>query len=206
MIVLTADQRNSRATADAAGPTLARIEARWSARLHLPAERTAGDEIQMLVDSAATALEITLDLTRSGRWSVGIGVGTVRLPLGSHVRESAGAAFIAARDAVDRAKKSLTHCAVSAEPGHPLASDAESLIDLLLLLRARRTPEGWELQELLSSGLTQAEAAASLGITPQSASQRARVAGLRVEEAATVALANLLERLDAEVTAPGEAH
>ncbi|MGH1547947.1 hypothetical protein ACRAWB_01710 [Leifsonia poae] len=49
----------------------------------------------------------------------------------------------------------------------------------------------------MRSGLSQKEAGARLGITPQSASDRARAAGLRVELAALPALTRLLERADA---------
>ena len=199
MIVITADQVNSRASADEAQPAIAYINERWRADLVLVAERTAGDEIQLVTDSSTTALAIALELTRFGRWSVGIGAGAVRHPLGIHARESTGAAFIAARAAVDRAKKSPTHCAVASDPGHPLAADATALVDLLLILRGRRSPEGWELHDLLGSGLSQQEAAVALGITPQSVSQRAQVAHLRAEAAATVAIANVLDNLHSEV-------
>lgn len=200
MIVITADQVNSRSTADEAEPTISLVNERWGGELILPAERTAGDEIQLLTDTGACALAIALELTRSGQWSVGLGVGTVRMPLGDHARESTGDAFIAARRAVDRAKKSATRCAVVAEPAHPLAADASALVDLLLILRSRRTAEGWELQELLDTGLSQRAAAGKLGITPQSVSQRAQTANLRSETAATVALANVLDNLNREVS------
>ena len=72
----------------------------------------------------------------------------------------------------------------------------EALIDLLLLTRSRRSPEGWELFDLIARGMTQADAAGALGITPQAASQRARAAGIRPEIAATPALAAALSRLD----------
>lgn len=198
MFVITADQRNSRASDDAVEPMIADLLERQD--FILPPERTAGDEIQMLVDAGATALRLTLLLARSNGWSVGIGVGGVRSPLPEHVRESSGPAFVAARDAVDRAKKNPTRCAVSSDPPHGLAADAEALLDLLLLLRARRTEEGWQLHDLLQRGLSQADAAGELGITPQSVSQRARAAGLRADAAATVALANVLDSLDSEVT------
>ena len=199
MIVITADQRNSRSTPDAVASAIADLNRTWGSALVLSAERTAGDEIQLLADSGATALGVALQLTRTGSWSVGMGAGSVRRPLGDHVRESAGPAFIAAHDAVDRAKRSVTHCAVTADPEHPRAEGIEALLDLLLIQRGRRSAEGWQLHDLLQSGLSQADAAERLGITPQSVSQRARVASLRVENAATVALASLLDDLDAEV-------
>ncbi|WP_231595745.1 SatD family protein [Salinibacterium sp. SWN1162] len=194
MFVITADQRNSRSSADAVAEALQRINAERTEDLALPAERTAGDEAQMLLTSAHAALDITLELTRTEQWSVGIGIGTVPLPYGPNVRATSGAAFLAARVAIDRAKKSPAKCAVESDPENELARDIEPLLELLILLRTRRTANGWELYDLLSTGITQADAAERLGISPQSASQRALVAGLRTEEEAVRALANLLDR------------
>jgi hypothetical protein len=148
----------------------------------------------MLVDSARATLEIALELTRTGQWSVGIGIGTVNSPYVASVRAANGPAFIAARTAIDRAKKSPAKCAIESEPTSELARDIDPLLELLLLMRNRRTDNGWQLFELLNTGITQADAAEKLGIPPQSAIQRALVAGLRTEEDAVVALANLLER------------
>jgi len=201
MIVVTADQIDSRSTDDAAGGAIAELNRIHGEALVLPADRTAGDEIQLLPRSGTVALEIVLALTRTRRWSVGIGVGTIRRPLGRSVRESTGDAFIAARDAVERAKRRTTRVAVTAEPARTAASDLESLLDLLLALRARRSEAGWELHDLLREGLTQAEAATRLGITPQSASKRARAADLRIERAASAPLARLIDALDGEAVA-----
>lgn len=194
MFVITADQRNSRSSADAVAQALQRINTERADDLALPAERTAGDEAQMLLTSAQAALDITLELTRTEQWSVGIGIGAVHLPFGTSVRATSGPAFLAARDAIDRAKKSPAKCAVESDPDSELAHDIEPLLELLILLRNRRTDNGWELYDLLSTGITQADAAERLGISPQSASQRALVAGLRTEEEAVRALANLLDR------------
>jgi hypothetical protein len=196
MFVVTADQVSSRTTADRVGETLRRVNRTFGERLSLPADRTAGDELQLLVASGADALEACLSLDREGGWSIGLGVGSVNLPLPAGVRESAGGAFIAARAAVDRAKRRQTRFAVEHEHSPQAAADAEALVDLLLILRARRSGEGWELYDLLDGGGTQAEAAARLGITPQAASKRAQAAGLRAERAAVAPLARLLDRLD----------
>ena len=195
MIVITADQRNSRGTPDASAHALADLTDRWGNLLALPIERSAGDEIQLATASAEAALGIILQLTRTNRWSVGVGTGEVAL--GANTRESTGPAFIAARRAVDRAKKRPTHFAVESEPDARLTQHVESLVDLLLLLRQRRTAPGWQLHDVLADGATQLDAARTLGITPQSVSERALTAGLRVEESATVALASLLATLDA---------
>src|SRR5690606_2877260 len=109
-------------------------------------------------------------------WSVGVGVGSVRQPLPADTREATGEAFYAARDAVTRAKKQPTRFALTSSVTDDDTSrairgaDVEALITLLLSLRERRTDGGWELFDLLSTGLTQSESAEKLGITPGAAS------------------------------------
>ncbi|MET4582224.1 hypothetical protein ABIE21_001734 [Conyzicola nivalis] len=196
MIVITADQVDSRSTADLATDTLAMLNTDFARGLLLSADRTAGDEIQLLVRDGRTAVDVVLALTRAGRWSVGLGVGSVREPLGSSIRESTGDAFVAARSAVDRAKKKATRFAAAAEPRRTEAHDLEALVDLLLILRARRSEQGWEIHDLVTRGLTQADAASAIGITPQSASKRARAAELRAEDAAIEPLSRLVDTLD----------
>jgi len=197
MFVITADQVDSRRRADIVAPTLDAIHERYGERLALPPDRNAGDELQTLTADPATALDLVLDLTRDGAWSVGLGLGDVRLPLPDNTREATGDAFIAARAAVTRAKRAPARFAVEAVAAEEPAADAEALLTLLLTLREGRTAAGWELYDLVSSGLTQAEAGARLGITPQSASDRARAGALRAELAAIPALTRLLARADA---------
>ena len=195
MFIITADQIDSRRLADIAGTTLDVLNRKYEPRLALPVDRNAGDEIQALVPDADTALSIIADLTRDEQWSVGCGVGRARTPLPPHTREASGPGFVAARAAVERAKNSPLRFAVVSEATGEAAS-AEALIELLLLIRSRRTAEGWELFDLVASGMTQVAAAKSLGISPQAASQRARAAGIRSELAAVPALAAVLARVD----------
>lgn len=194
MFIITADQVDSRHLDDLAGPTIDVLNQRYGNRLALPVDRNAGDEIQALVSDARTALAIIADLTRTGEWSVGCGIGRVRTPLPGNTREASGPGFVAARGAVERAKKTQLRFALVGESQD--AAAAEALIELLLLVRSRRTPEGWELFDLVASGSTQAAAAKALGISPQAASQRARAAGIRTELAAIPALADALSRVD----------
>ncbi|MGO4536285.1 DNA-binding protein [Leifsonia sp. 2MCAF36] len=197
MYVVTADQVDSRRRADIVAPTLASFAERFGPRLALPPDRNAGDELQVLTADAATSLDVVLSLTRDGTWSVGLGLGDVRRPLPESTREATGDAFVAARAAVDRAKRIPTRLAVEAVTAPEPAADVEAMLALLLTLRQGRTPAGWQLYDLLTAGLTQAKAGARLGITPQSASDRARAAALRVEFAALPALTRLLARADA---------
>jgi hypothetical protein len=197
LFVITADQVDSTRRNDIVGATVSQLNARYSTRLALPVDRNAGDEIQALFAEPEPALALLLELTRTGDWSVGCGIGSVRTPLPPNTREASGPAFVAARDAVERAKKSLHRFALSVADGQSLSSnDVAPLLELLLLLRSRRTDEGWELFDLVSSGLSQAEAATRLRISPQAASQRARTAGIRAELAAVTPLARLLREAD----------
>lgn len=194
MFAITADQIGSRRAADLADAQLAAIDALAAGRLVLPADRTAGDEIQAATEDARTALAIVLHLTRDGNWSVGLGIGDVRTPLPDTTRAMTGSAFILARDAVTAAKKRPTRFALEIDDGRlPDSGILEPLIDLLLHLRARRTPEGWEVADRLVGGATQAQLAAELGITPQAVSLRVQNAQLHTETAAIAALVELLE-------------
>ena len=200
MYVLIADQVGSRGDIDRVAGALDELTERFGTRYALKPERTAGDELQALTDDAACALESALYLLRSPHWRVGIGVGAVRLPLPPSVREASGPAFSSARAAVERATtRSTRFAAVGAEQLADSVHDWATLVDLLLAQRARWSAPGWELHDLLEQGLTQAEAASQLGITPQAASKRARAAGLRIDADARRALARLVTPVGATV-------
>ncbi len=192
MFVITSDQRDSRRSADLVPAAVASVRTHGRHGLALAPERTAGDEVQVAVADADAVLAIVLDLTRSGQWSVGVGVGEVESPLPDSVRAARGEAFVNARDAVDRAKKAATRVAITAPDG---GADAEALVRLLVELRDRRTAEGWEVYDLLAEGITQREAAARLSISEGAVSLRVKAAGLRTEEAAVPALARVLAQL-----------
>ena len=195
MFAITADQVDSRRRPDIAAETMRSLEILLGDGLVLPVDRTAGDEIQLLVAASETALTAILALTRHGQWSVGCGIGSVNLPLPANAREAGGDAFVAAREAVNEAKKRDTRFALRSMAVMD-AADAEAFVDLLLQLRARRSAEGWEMHDLLLAGNSQAEAAKQLGITPQAASKRARTAALRVEFAARSPLERRLAAVD----------
>lgn len=196
MFVITADQIDSRNDHDRAREMIARLVAQNPHAFSLPPDQTAGDEIQLLVSAAGPALDAILALHRSGHWSVGLGVGSVRTPLPASTRQATGDAFIAARDAVLRAKKTEAHFAL--EPGQTdaAAPGIEALLTMLLLLRQRRTPQGWQASDLFESGLPQTDIAEQLGITTGAVSQRLKAAQYRIEQAARPGLVRLLEQLD----------
>ena len=201
MFVITADQVASRREADRAGALVDELAERYADDLVLPADQTAGDEIQLVTRSAPTALAIVLDATRTGRWSVGVGVGDIRMPLPDAARKATGSAFIAAREAVTAAKRADGRFALRAagpDAPRPPPPTSRRSIRLLVLLRERRTDHGWEVVELMRAGHQQKEAAALLDVSPAAVSARLKAAMWRAEADARPALERLLAELEAE--------
>ncbi|PTR27614.1 hypothetical protein C8K36_104237 [Rhodococcus sp. OK519] len=192
MFVLTVDQRGSRRDIDRVGPLLEDLARHPLLR---PFERTAGDEVQAVAADADTVVDLVLELVRREHWSIGVGVGTVEEPLPAQTRAGRGPAFEAARDAVERAKK--TPAGVAVEGADPqAAADADAALTLLALLVSRRTPQGHAAVALARGGLTQAESATELGISKQAVSQRLIAAGWHAEVAGRQLAARLLGRAD----------
>src|SRR5690606_9646631 len=153
MLVLTIDQRDSRHDLDRVEELLRRLKSRPEVgRLVRPFERTAGDEVQGLLDRPDDAVAVILDLVRAGTWYVGVGLGAVRQPVPPSVRAASGPAFVHAREAVQRAKASGSRLAVVG-PDPVSASDAEALLALLAAVIQRRSPQGWEVADLMERGL-----------------------------------------------------
>lgn len=196
MFALTVDQVDSRHRADRVAGIVADA-AGWRERgAVLGPDRTAGDEFQLLFRRARPALDAALLLTREGGWSVGIGVGAVDEPLPATTREATGPALAAAREAVEAAKRAPERLVVIGADAERSAG-ATAVLGLLVDLRARRSPEGWAVADLLAEGLPQHRIAERLGVTPQAISLRARAAGTRLELAALPAAARELAALEA---------
>src|SRR6516165_7303917 len=98
MWVITADQRGSRVIGARVAELLAGLPE--VAGIVRPAERTVGDEVQVVLDDARGAVDLALHVLRGGGWSVGIGAGAVDEPLPASSRAASGEAFILAREAV----------------------------------------------------------------------------------------------------------
>ncbi|MCC9146252.1 MULTISPECIES: MarR family transcriptional regulator [unclassified Arthrobacter] len=200
MFVLTIDQRNSQGSGDQV-PQL--LDALAGLPMLLAFERSVGDEIQGVCTSAETVTDAVLQVLRDGNWYVGIGVGAVHEPLPGSPREAGGPAFVAARQAVERAKKSGDRPPVAVE-GSPGAPEAEAVLILLGRLIAERTAAEWRILQHVEPGKWGAQTAAArkLGISSQAVSKAARRAGWQEEWAARPAAAVLLERADALANSP----
>lgn len=196
--MVIADQVESRTGADRVPAALSTLEA---VEMLLPYERTAGDELQGLAASSEAVVASVVALTRLDGWRVGIGVGPVDTPLPESTRAARGEAYLAARTAIGEARRSPVELSLAAGDSvggrgyGDLVDDAETALWLLRGTLARRSPEGWELMDLLDDGLTNAQAAQRLGISPSAVSQRlgraARAEGLR----GALLAVHLLDRL-----------
>ena len=175
MYVVTIDQRRSRTSADAVPDLLGELGKHPTVRAF---ERTAGDEVQGLLDEPRAVVDVACLLVSQRRWYVGVGLGEVDRPLRSDVRANSGPAFIAAREAVGEAKRSPRRIAVrGARTDH-----AETALLLLATVLDRRTRHGREAVEAVLASATQVEAAKSLGISPQAIGQRLRSAAWHEEQ------------------------
>lgn len=168
MIVLTIDQRDSRHNPDRVEDLVTQLNADFPVLRAF--ERTAGDELQGVMDDGPAAVRLLLEAARNGRWSVGLGVGSVKSPLPKQTRAGAGEAFEAARDAVERAKHAAASLAVSGAGGEAERLEAE--LQLVAEVNSRRTEASRAAGLLVDAGLSQREAATRLGITQQAVSSR----------------------------------
>jgi hypothetical protein len=196
VFVLTLDQRLSRRGPDRVAELLPRLNARSRRPGVLRRfERTAGDEAQGVVARAATLVEIVVDLLRDTGWHIGVGIGPVHEPLPSSTRAGRGAAFVRAREAVDRAKTAPHRVSVVGADDYR-ATDVETVLWLLGAIVAHRTKPGWEVADMLARGRTRRQIAEELGISTSAVSQRARAAGLVEDDRARALLVRLLEEAD----------
>jgi hypothetical protein len=193
MFVITADQVDSRENADLVGPTLARLAALPT---RLPFTRTVGDEFQGALEDGASVVEAVLVLLRSRSWHIGLGIGAVEEPLPDDSRSARGPAFLAARAAVEQAKREPGRVHVLAPDAPEAAEDAAVVLQLLAALRDRRTAAGWEAVDLVMAGRPQSEVAEQLGVSRQAVGQRLQAAGWMLEQRTLPTLARLLDRAD----------
>lgn len=198
MYALTFDQRGSRRSGDRV-PEL--LDALRPLPVRLPAERTVGDEAQVLVDRAETALQCALAALELGEWSIGIGVGPVETPLPGNVREARGDALRASRAAIDGARSTGEVPVVvrASDPRHATtAADAQAVLRLTGWMIRTRTEGQWRTVRLLRDDprLTQQQLAERLGITQQSVSRSLATSGWREERAAHGLVERLLAMID----------
>ncbi|MDN4481648.1 winged helix-turn-helix domain-containing protein [Demequina muriae] len=206
MFVVTADQRGSTRKGDRVESLMSELRPwmeRWDADVALPLERTVGDEVQIVLTGPAAAVDLALHLMRVGDWSVGVGAGPVNEPWGESARASSGAAFVHARQAVERARgRSEPVPVVAAGEDADAAESATAVLQLLASVVRRRSDAGWEVADLLGPDATQREVATRLGISEQAVSQRVTSAMLDEERRARPVAADLLVSAESKGARP----
>ncbi|MGY1680112.1 hypothetical protein [Geodermatophilus sp. SYSU D01176] len=159
----------------------------------LPFERTAGDEVQGVLADPAAVVDVVLRLVRAGGWRIGVGAGSVQMPLPEGTRAGAGPAYLWARRAVDAAGQRSVRLAVrGAVPAD--AADAQAVLSALAVVVQRRSPQAWEAVDLVGAGRTQAGAATALGVSRQAVGQRLAAGLWELERELRPTAARLLAR------------
>ena len=204
MFVITADQESSRRRRDAVEPALVALGKLPGTGFVRPFARTVGDEIQATLDDPAAVVAALTVLNRLDEWSIGVGVGPVDT-LGETSASSAGPAYIAAREAVEKARSKsvpmpLVVVAAGGDPDRAeVAAHAQGLAQLIGQVQRRRSAAGWEVIDHLSGddpAPTQAEVARRLDISPAAVSNRLRAAMWYETQAASPLLIDLFQRLE----------
>ena len=173
VVVLTVDQRGSRRGPDLVPATLAALADR---RLLRPFERTAGDEFQGVLDDPAALPP----------WSSGCCARTPGTSASASARSTsrspprprrARPAYLARPRGGHRGQEQPVAPPRRAAR-HPAPAHLETTLWLWAAVLGRRTPEGWEVADLVEQGLSYDEAGRKLGITQSAVSQRAQAAGI----------------------------
>ncbi|WP_422391618.1 MarR family transcriptional regulator [Arthrobacter sp. N1] len=200
MFVLTIDQIGSRSSTDRIPGLLALLR---PVPTVLPWERSVGDEAQGVLAGSSDVVQAVLLCLRAGGWYIGIGVGEIDTPLPASPREGRGSAFVHARAAVDRAKKTGERAPLAVE-GPDGAAEAEGVLALLGRHVLARSEAEWRILDLLEPGVrgTQTAVARTLGITPQAVSKAAARAAWHEEQAVRPAAARLLTWVDRDAVTP----
>jgi hypothetical protein len=111
---------------------------------------------------------------------------------------SAGASFVHARDAVERAKGRTVANSLAVAGDSSDAALAEGVLQLLASVVGRRTDTQWRALDLLARpGATGVRVARDLGVSPQNVSKLRRDALWQEEREARLAAARLLALADA---------
>lgn len=195
MFVLTIDQRGSRTHGDRVPKLLSLLSDLDSV---LEFERSVGDEIQGVLTDPDVVVEAVARVLRDQDWYIGIGIAAVDLPLPKNSREASGDAFIAAREAVELAKKTGERVPLRVRTPVPAAmqwtAGAEGVLVLLGDVVRKRSEAEWRVLDALEAapGLAQKEIAKRLQISPQAVSKAIYRSGRQEEMAGRRAAALLL--------------
>ncbi len=152
---------------------------------------TLGDEVQAVYRAAGGVIDHVLYFmggVSPRRMRFAIGVGSLSTPLNAaQAIGMDGPAFHAARDGLEDQKRSGTGCSIWTASGWsgPQLATADVALRLLSIEVARWRPARWRVVERLIEGLSETEAAATLGLSRQAINRHVHAGAVRaVREAA----------------------
>jgi hypothetical protein len=178
--VMILDQRSSRRGRDRVKEWLTTVNADYAEALRLPFVRTAGDEMQGVVDDPEAIVAIALGAVADGGWWTGIGFGGVEIAPGANARDSRGEAFWNAREAVEAAKHQRPRRPVVVRGPTQAAEDLNSCLAALSFIVRRRTRRQQAVAGLYGVA-TQVAIAQDLGVSQQAVSGLVDAAGVTEE-------------------------
>lgn len=165
----------------------------------VPFQRARAHAVQGITADPGAAVVAALAGLRGGAWSVGIGVGPVRLetatdPEGRTGLRADGPGTVHARRAAEEAAAGRVPVRVAADDA-PAAARAQAVLRLLGRIVAERSDAEWRVVDLLVPGARgqQKIVAAELGISPQAVSKAVARSLWQEEQDARPAAARLLE-------------
>ena len=172
VFVVTLDQRR-RAAGDLVPALVRRLAGLETV---VPFQCARAHAVQGITADPGAAVAAALAGLRGGTWSVGIGVGPVRLAPGTDAEGRTGLladgpGTVHARRAAEAAAGRVPVCVAAADV--PAAAQAQAVLRLLGRIVLRRTDAEWRVVDLLVPGARgqQKAVAAELGITPQAVSK-----------------------------------
>lgn len=189
MFVVMADQRGSRKAEDLVPNLLGDLNGTnqpWHTLLDF--ERTAGDEVQGLLDGANGIAELLRLFGDSDTWSVGVGIGDIETPLPRSTREATGSAYLAARRAIESAKRAPGWIRIESPSAPDTAQTLQALTHGLFYIQRGRSQAGHEAIVFSRQGQSGKTIAQKLGISPQAVSTRLRIAGWDEEQSLMAAM------------------
>jgi hypothetical protein len=172
-------------------------------------EITLGDEFEGLLNTAGAAKVIsemlwTLEMEFKGpSVRIGVGLGRIDTVISEHASRSDGPAFHCAREAIASAKKQERLGGVFCGFGENNDTVLNGIARMLHEQRARWSRQQRRVAVELRRGETQAEAAVTMGLSPQAISKYAGAAAWKAYAEGELALRAALERAVDEIA--GEA-
>jgi hypothetical protein len=160
---------------------------------------TTGDELQGLLKTTKRLPSLLWDLvarTSPLRLQVGIGHGSLTLPLRPVAIDVDGPAFHRAREAIEQARTTLGWEVFRGFGTSETDDILTGLAAAMFAVRDRMSERQWQVAAAIHDGMTGTEAAKRLGITPQAVSLYRRHGYYEAYQEAEHALATLLGRIE----------